>query len=192
MLWLIATGAILYVPALSVAIGHRSAVEQWHVVAGIALPLPVLIGWLLPGGRGLRADLRRLNRWWPEERRWWRRRTRPSLELDKFNPGQKLNTAFVGGSIVVMLMTGLVMRFSAPFPISFATGATFVHDWLALAIVVATLGHVAKALSEPFALTGMVTGRMPRYWVRHHFPAWYRTIEAGSDDRDPDQARPEV
>jgi formate dehydrogenase subunit gamma len=189
MIWLIVSGAVLYVPALAVAVGHRATVEEWHVIGGVLLPFPVIVGFLLPSGRRLRADLARLNRWHHQDRPWWHHRTRDQVQLGKFNPGQKLNTAFVGGTVVVMLMTGLVMRFSAPFPISFATGATFVHDWLALAIAVTTLGHIAKAVSEPYALTSMVKGTTPRHWVRRHHPRWFAELTASGEAAGPPRDR---
>ena len=57
-----------------------------------------------------------------------------------------------------MLATGLVLRFFSPFPLSWRTGATFVHDWTALALGLAVTGHVWLALADPDALRGMVSG----------------------------------
>ena len=47
------TGLALYVGPLSVHIGRRALLEQVHVVAGILLPLPFLIGW---SSKRFRAD----------------------------------------------------------------------------------------------------------------------------------------
>ena len=72
----------------------------------------------------------------------------------KFNAGQKLNAAFVAGAIPVMLATGSIMRWFKPFPLSWRTGATFVHDWVFLALLVVVIGHIGKALADPTALEG--------------------------------------
>lgn len=55
---------------------------------------------------------------------------------------------------VAMLMTGSVMRWFEPFPLDWRTGATFVHDWLALVLAVVVAGHVVLALADPAALRG--------------------------------------
>ena len=57
-------------------------------------------------------------------------------QLGKFNPGQKLNATFIGAAMVVMLMTGSIMRWFEPFSDSWRQGATFVHDWFAIGLLV--------------------------------------------------------
>lgn len=165
VLVLLGTGTILYIPALALAVGDRGFVESLHIYVGLALPVPLLIGLAGPWRRVMAADLRRLNRWEPGEWRWFRR-SRPDESrplLGKFNPGQKLNAALLGGALLVMLGTGIVMRWSPkPFPLFAATGATFVHDSGFLLIAILVLGHVAMALAHPGALKSMLTGRTPR------------------------------
>lgn len=164
-LFLVLTGLVLSFGPLSVAVGRRETVKNLHVWSGLLLPVPVLAGVAGRWGGPLRADLGRLNRWLAEDRRWFRRlspmnwgtRRRP-YEFGKFHPGQKLNAAFVGGSIPVMLLTGSIMKWYEPFPLSWRTGATFVHDWTATALLVVIVGHIVKALSTPGALGPMLTG----------------------------------
>ena len=60
-----------------------------------------------------------------------------------------------------MLATGGIMRWFDPFPLAWRTGATFVHDWIALALLVVVIGHIAKALAEPIALRAMARGTVP-------------------------------
>ena len=72
----------------------------------------------------------------PGRPRWLRRRPRYA-RLGKFNPGQKLNATFLGAGDLVMLGTGTIMKWFDPFPIDWRTGATFVHDWVALGIWIA-------------------------------------------------------
>lgn len=178
---MLATGAALYVPQLSVAVGRRALVEDVHVWCGLALPVPLLLTALAGRwGRGFRADSRRLNRWTDDDRRWLRRWGRdPSVRNGKFNAGQKLNAAFTVGTIVVMLGTGLVMRFPNLWPLAWRTGATFVHDWLFLAAFVVVVGHVLYAVGDPDALRSMVRGWVPAGWARRHAPRWYEEEAAG-------------
>ena len=176
---LMATAAILYVGSLSAIVGRRELVRMVHVWAGLLLPVPLLLARAGPWRHGLRADVRRLNRWDDDDRRWMRSLGRdPYVRPAKFNAGQKLNAAFVAGATVVMLATGSVMHWFAPFPDDWRTGATFVHDWLAIALFVAITGHVLKALADPVALRGMVRGWVPWWWARANRPRWVEEPEA--------------
>jgi formate dehydrogenase subunit gamma len=169
---LLFTGAALYAGPVSQWVGRRELVKRVHVYAGVVLPLPVLVGVLLRSGAALRADLRRFNRWDAHDRAWWKPRGRRQAQLEKFNPGQKLNAVFVGASIVVMLASGSIMRWFEPFPVDWRTGATFVHDVLFIALAVAIVGHIALALADPAALRGMVRGSVPTAWARAKRPRW--------------------
>jgi formate dehydrogenase subunit gamma len=174
---LVSTGAILYWGELSSIFGRRELFKEIHVIAGLCLPIPFLLA--LPGrrGRGLRRDLGVLNRFSPDDFRWLRSRgADPTVRLGKFNPGQKLNTAFVGAALVTMLATGSVMRFFGPFPLAWRTGATFVHDWTALGLGLAITGHVYLAVGDPDALRGMLTGTVPERWARRKRPRWYEDV----------------
>jgi formate dehydrogenase gamma subunit len=170
------TAALLYIPELANAFGRRELIKSIHIWAGIALPFPALLGWL---SRAFRADLRRLNRFHPSDWEWLRRRDRRAvrqgrgvLPVGKFNAGQKLNAAFVGGAILIMLGTGLMLTFPNPFPVRLRTGATFVHDWLTLAIFVVTLGHLWYAFRDRGALSAMLSGQVTPEWAARHHAGW--------------------
>jgi formate dehydrogenase subunit gamma len=155
-------------------------VRQVHVIAGLLLPVPYLLTLAGRWRRAFVADARRLNRWDEHDRRWLRTFGRdPFVRLGKFNPGQKLNAAFTVGAIVVMLGTGSIMKWFHYFPVDWRTGATFVHDWLAIALFLVITGHIGIGLSEPDALRGMVRGWVSRDWARAHRPRWYDEITAG-------------
>ena len=159
---LILTGASLKVAGLSTVVANRHTVKEIHVWTGLLLPIPLLLALLLPAGRMLRADFKRFNRWSADDRRWWRKQARSRVQLGKFNPGQKLNAVFIGAAIVVQLMTGAIMYWFKPFPDSWRTGATFVHDstWLVLIIVI--IGHIMFALRDPDSMRSMLKGWVPQ------------------------------
>jgi formate dehydrogenase subunit gamma len=178
---LIVTGAALYLQPVGQLVGRRALVENIHVYCGVALPAPVLLAVAGRWGRGLRADLRRFNRWGAADRAWLRALTQPgpvrrrqlaAVRLGKFNAGQKLNAAFIAGAGLVMLGTGVIMRWYHPYPLSWRTGATFVHDWLALGVGLVVIGHIGIALREADAMRSMVTGSVNRGWAKRHAPAW--------------------
>jgi formate dehydrogenase subunit gamma len=170
---LMLTGAALYAGPISTLVGQREVVRTIHVSAGVLLPVPLLIGLVGRWGRALRRDLHRLGRFDDEDRRWLRRSTRDDARLGKFNPGQKLNASFLGAAIVVMLGTGIVLKWFSLFSLTTRTGATFVHDWVALGIWVAVLGHIMLAVRDPDALRGMLHGVVPARWARLQRPRWY-------------------
>lgn len=142
---LLATAAALYIPDLSAIIGQRTLARGVHLVAGYALVPTILLSFAFAA---VRRDARLIDRFTSGDWRWLKSRGRDLSGTGRFNAGQKLNTAFTLGWSGVMLMTGVVMNAVVPFPDSWRTGATFVHDWLALAIVVVVTGHIVMAIRE--------------------------------------------
>jgi formate dehydrogenase subunit gamma len=173
---LMLSGAALYAGPVSALVGNRELVRNLHVYSGILLPVPLLLGVLGRHGARLRTDLGRLNRWSRTDARWFRRRHRSGVVLGKFNPGQKLNAAFIGGAGIVMLATGSIMKWFEPFPLDWRTGATFVHDWFALGIWIAVIGHIFFAVSDGDALDSMIGGTVPAAWARTKAPLWYQEL----------------
>lgn len=180
----LATAAVMYVGPLEILFSRRRLVELVHVYAGFALPAPILLGWL---SRAFRHDMRRLNRFRPQDWEWLRSRDRRSgrIAVGKFNAGQKLNAAFTGGAILVMLGTGTMMFWPGLWPLSLRIGATFVHDWLALAVLVVVLGHIWYAARDADAMHGIRTGMVPRSWALRNHAAWLE--ETGSGEEGPPQ-----
>jgi formate dehydrogenase subunit gamma len=184
-LTVMSTAAVLYVGPLSAAVGRRELVRTIHVWTGIALPVPLLITLVGRWGKGFRADVSRLNRWTKDDRRWFRSLGRdPYVRLGKFNPGQKLNASFIAGVIVVMLATGSIMKWFNYFPVDWRTGATFVHDWVAIILFVVVVGHIGMAFSDPDSLGSMLKGSINAGWARDHRPQWYDEETGTGDESD--------
>jgi formate dehydrogenase subunit gamma len=172
------TAIPLYVGSLAGLVGRRHLLVEIHVWAGIALPITLGLAVIGPWGRGLRADLSRFNRWTRDDFNWIRSAaSRVSARVGKFNAGQKLNAAFTGGAVVVMTATGSIMKWFSPFPDSWRTGSTFVHDVLATMIFVVVVGHIGMALAHRPALRSSITGTVTRAWARQNAPAWLEEIE---------------
>ncbi|WP_217550246.1 cytochrome b/b6 domain-containing protein [Streptomyces sp. GbtcB6] len=170
----VATAACLYIPQLAVLVGRRELVVRIHECAGLALPVPVLLGL---ASRAFRRDLGFLNRFGPHDRLWLHaalsRDKRPSSRpAGKFNAGQKIYANWIAGATLVMLGTGLLMWFTHLAPLMWRTSATFVHDWLALTIGVVLAGHIGMALGDPEARRGLRTGTVSREWAKREHPLW--------------------
>ena len=170
---LMATALPLYFVQVESVVGRRELIAQIHTWSGVALPVPLIVSLAGPWGKSLRHDVRRFNLWSAEEMRWLRTLGRDRISrAGKFNPGQKLNALFTGGAIVVMLGTGSILKWFRFFPLGWRTGATFVHDLLALAIFIVVFGHISFALTHRDALRSMFKGWIPESWARTHAPGW--------------------
>lgn len=175
------TALPLYFVSFERVVGRHVLIEQVHVWSGIALPIPLLVSIAGPWGRRMRRDVRRMNRWTSDEVRWLRSLGRThGVRRDKFSPGQKLYAAFSAGAAVVMLGTGIILGWVTLFPVSWRTGATFVHEVLAFVLVLAIAGHVVMALSHREPLASMFRGWVTLVWAREHAPRWAEE-ELGAD-----------
>ena len=175
------TAAMLSTPFVSELVGRRFIVSRIHIVCGLLLPLPILLGLLL--SPAFRDDVRRLNRFTPRDWRWLRAKDRRSgrIRVGKFNAGQKLNAAFVLGTILVLLATGIVMWRNEWWPVAWRTGATFVHDWTALGVLIVIVGHIFMASRDSEARTGMREGDVDRSWAAREHAAWATEVEADAE-----------
>jgi formate dehydrogenase subunit gamma len=186
---LMLTALPLYFVQVESLVGRRALMAEIHTWAGVALPIPLIISLAGPWGSRLRRDVRRFNLWTTEEIRWLRTLGRQRLrEADKFNPGQKLNALFTAGAIVVMLATGSILKWTRFFPLNWRTGATFVHDVLALGIFIVVLGHISFALTHRDALRSMFKGWVTEVWASRHASAWLKELKEEEQEPVPQES----
>ena len=185
------TGLVLYVGPLSAIVGRRNLVKDTHVVAGLAMPVPLVLAYAGRWRREIRGEFRRLARWTRADRRWLLSRGRDARDqVGKFNAGQKFNGAFMAGMIPIMLATGSMMRWFEPFPVEYRTGATFVHDWTAIATWIVVTGHILMGVSDRMALRGMLRGSVSRRWAAEAHPRWAAEHAGPADPADPGHRDP--
>jgi formate dehydrogenase subunit gamma len=65
--------------------------------------------------------------------------------------------------------------------LSWRTGATFVHDWFALAVGLLVIGHINYARRDPGSRRGMRTGSVTAEWAQAHHNAWFDEVTAAED-----------
>lgn len=191
------TGAVMFVPALSEAVGRRELVRAGHDVAGYTVIVWALLAVAGGWGRGLRADLREIDLRDAADADWvhggWRADLLGAREhgdagsppVGKFNPGQKLNAAFTAAATAVLAGTGTIMFFHTHFPQWLKAGANLVHDLTAVVLVVVVAAHVVLGLRDRGALRGMVTGRVDRAWAQRHHGGWADVGSPGPEPRRP-------
>jgi formate dehydrogenase subunit gamma len=179
------TALPLYFGSLADVVGRRALAADIHLWTGVALPIPIIVSVLGPWGAQMRRDLRRIDVWTKDEVAWLRAfGQRAPKVIDKFNPGQKLNAIFIGGSIVIMLATGSILKWFRFFPVSWRTGATFVHDVLAFAIFVVVAGHILFAVTHRDSLRSMIKGWVSEEWAARHAPGWLREEKSVAEGND--------
>lgn len=179
----VATAACLYVGPLAELVGRRRLMVIVHEWSGIGLPVPVLLGL---ASRALRSDLGRLNRFEDRDRQWLRaavrRRDTSRVPSGKFNAGQKVYASWTAGAGVVMVGTGLMLWFPQLWPLTLRMGATFVHDWLALAITAIVAAHIWKASGDSGAREGMWRGTVSRTWADRQHALWQQEMDMDRPD----------
>jgi formate dehydrogenase subunit gamma len=97
---------------------------------------------------------------------------RDRINLDKFNPGQKVDALFVGAGIVIMWATGYVLQWFRFFPVSWREGATTTHDFFAFALFFVVVGHIVMALSHREAMVSMLKGTVSEDWAQRNAKEW--------------------
>jgi len=159
-LTLLATGLVLWLPSLSVAVGRRPLVKDIHAWSGIGWVAALVLVALLGDRRGLLRTMRELER----------------LENDRFNPGQKVNAILNAAFVVLFLVSGLLLWFGER-DTRFRWASTVVlHDGLLYASLALVAGHLYLAVIHPatrHSLRGMTTGKVRESWARRHYPNWF-------------------
>ena len=186
---LFASGAALYYEPLTLLVGRRPQVELAHIVAGLLLPLPMVVG--LVTSAELRGDVAILGRLTRVDRTWLRRRDRrrARLPVGKFNGGQKLAASLMCGAGLVLFATGLLLI--APvridLPDGAREGATIVHDLFTFAVLMLLSGHVWLALRHPEARAALRTGWVDRSYAEREHAGWAAEL---APPPEPDRATP--
>ena len=183
--WSVATlFALVMVTALPLYFGTlfglvlpRPLVNNVHLWSGLLLPIPIVVSLVGSWGKSMRRDIRTVSQWRREELTWLRSRGRVRIQMDKFNPGQKLNSLFTGAAIVITFITGVILKWFRFFPVGERTNATFVHDLVAFGLFVVITGHVVMALTHRDALWSMVRGWVSRSWAERQTPLWLRETD---------------
>ena len=170
---LLASGLVLYLPSLEVAVGRRPLVKDIHLWTGVgwtgALALVALVG----DRRGMLRTAKEIDGFDRDDVRWLAGR-RPSPQ-GRFNAGQKLNAALTAALTVLFVVSGLLLWFGErDTRVRFAS-TVVLHDGLAFAAIALLIGHLYLALIHPatrHALRGMTVGTVSEEWAEHHHAKW--------------------
>jgi len=169
---LLASGLVLYLPALSTAVANRPLVKAIHIYTAVtwivALALVILVG----DRRGLRETLRELDGYDRDDRRWLMAQGAPQ---GRFNAGQKVNAALTAALAVLFTVSGFLLWYGERNTDFRWASTILLHDGLAILSVLLLSGHLYLALVHPttrHSLHGMVRGSVRADWAARHHAKW--------------------
>lgn len=119
--------------------------------------------------------------------RAWRRHMGRMLRGDKaglppvgkYNYGQKMVFWAMAGSLVVLLVTGIMFWrpwFAPYFPIDVLRIAVLLHSVAAVVLVLATVMHVYAAIWVKGTIRAMTRGTVTESWARVNHPLWHQEV----------------
>src|SRR5262245_15139717 len=171
--FLLATGLVLYLPSLSVAVGRRTLVQDVHFWSGIAW-VCVLAAIVLAGDRrGILRTVREIDGFDRDDLRWLAAR-KPAPQ-GRFNAGQKVNAALTAAFTVLFLVSGLLLWVGERDTSWRFASTVILHDGLMYVSLALLVGHLYLALSPPatgHARRGMTAGSVSEEWAATHHPKW--------------------
>ena len=179
------TGLLMWIPSTRVWLaGDRYTLSQYHGYVGTAMVLLPLLLMLVLAPRRLGRDLREVDRWSGEDRRWfglalrgYTLRGRAMPPQGRFNAGQKLNVVLVAAMAVGFAATGGVLMHKQDMPAWLVSRALWLHATLAVAAIALFAGHLAHVLITKHGRTylrGMVDGSIPEDLARERHLRWWQ------------------
>jgi len=157
-------------------LGGGQTVRFLHPIIGVAFTIGVVLmifAWL----RDMVFDDR--DRAWARDLRNYVREGHSSVDIDRFNAGQKGYFWFAILTGVLLLITGLPLWFPNLMSGGWNQFARLLHHALFLLTVGGFIIHVyMSTVMLPGTMPGMTGGRVTRAWAAWHHPSWFRKQEA--------------
>lgn len=100
-------------------------------------------------------------------------------EIDKYNAGQKMLFWSIIGSLVLLLLSGLVLWYhpDMKLPVGLVRASGVVHVLASFVLFLGMLVHVYSAvLWIRGSMRAMVRGNVKAGWAKHHHPLWYKRV----------------
>jgi formate dehydrogenase subunit gamma len=176
---MLASGLVLYLPALSELVARRNLVKNVHIFTAVfwavAICLVVVLG-----------DRRRLADDWREIESIDRDHP-PGLvsgraDQGRFNAGQKLNAIVTVAFALLFALSGFFLWLGERDHRFLFDGTDTVHETLTLVSVALVSGHLYLAVIHPrtrHALRGITLGDVREDWAREHHAKWLQRERRG-------------
>ena len=174
---LLATGLILYSPALAERINRRQLVKDVHLWVALAWAIAIVLVLVVGDRRRLREDWREIETIDRDDRRWLRLRHAPQ---GRFNAGQKINAIVTVAFALLFALSGTLLWLGEGNHAFILAGTGTLHDLLTLFSVLLVTGHLYLAVIHPttrHALRGITVGDVDEDWARRHHRKWVEAEE---------------
>ena len=165
--FLLATGLILYLPSLAIAVGRRPLIKDMHFWSGISWVSLLALVAVLGDRRGLLRTARELER----------------LDTGRLNVGQKVNAILMASFTILFVVSGLFLWLGERDTRFRFASTVVLHDGLMFVALALLVGHLYLALIHPatrHSLRGMTLGEVREDWARVHYPKWVSDTESGA------------
>jgi formate dehydrogenase subunit gamma len=178
-IYLLLTGLALGYPRMAWLydfLGGGQTVRYLHPIVGVVFSVGVvlmLILWM----RDMVFNAK--DREWTRDLRSYVREGHSSVDVERFNAGQKGYFWFAFLTGVLLLISGLPLWFPSLMTAGWNQSARLLHHVLFLLTLGGFIIHVyMSTMMLPGTVPGMTTGRVTRAWAAWHHPNWFRKQEA--------------
>jgi formate dehydrogenase subunit gamma len=181
--------------------GARQTVTLYHGAIGFVMVAVPLLLFLILDRRRLYHDVREVDRWSWNDRRWfwlavrgYTLRGRRMPPQGRFNAGQKFNVVLVAAMALGFAVTGGILMHRENVPAWLVSRALWLHGILAILAIALFLGHLAHVFFTRHGrdyLRGMIGGNVPEELARQRHRRWWEQ-ETGHSDTDDGAAREEA
>ena len=178
-IYLLLTGLALGYPRMAWLydlLGGGQTVRYLHPIVGVVFSVGVvlmLILWM----RDMVFNAK--DREWTRDLRSYVREGHSSVDVERFNAGQKGYFWFAFLTGVLLLISGLPLWFPTLMTAGWNQAARLLHHVLFLLTLGGFIIHVyMSTMMLPGTVPGMTTGRVTRAWASWHHPNWFRKQEA--------------
>jgi len=170
---LLASGLILYLPALATDVGQRPLIKDIHFWTAISWAGALTLIALLGNRRALWRTVREIDRFDGDDARFLRGHTH--TPQGRLNAGQKLNAIVTAAFAVLFFVSGMLLWLGERNTDIRLGGTLYLHDALMYVSVIIVAGHLYLALikrSTRHSLRGMVLGSVREDWAAEHHAKW--------------------
>jgi formate dehydrogenase subunit gamma len=187
LLFLIAfvSGLLMWLPPTRAWLGGaREGVAMRHGYTGYAMVVLPLVLMFIVDRRRLAADIREVDLWDKDDRRWFwaaiKGRTLRGLDMPpqgKLNAGQKASAVLVAAMALGFVVTGTLLLTKAGLPAWLVSRALWLHGFLAIAAIALLVGHLAHVFLTRHGrgyLSSMVRGGLPEHIAFERHRTWWQ------------------
>jgi formate dehydrogenase subunit gamma len=178
------SGLLMWIPATRAWLGGaREGVALRHGFTGYAMVFIPLILMLVVNRRRLASDVREVDLWDVDDRRWFwasvKGRGLRGGEMPpqgKLNAGQKVSVVLVAAMALGFVVTGTLLLTKAGLPAWLVSRALWLHGFLAIAATAVFLGHLGHVFLTRHGrgyLSSMVRGGLPEHIARERHRTWW-------------------